>query len=207
MHHACPHHAEALTRHPVGGWVTWRCNHCEGIWVPADVVKRAVKSPRWPQKSALKSTDLRCPDDGRALSAFTTRGIELDWCAHCHGVWLDRGELATIMAQRDAQPAQHESNELVEEITEELWDLDFTANSSRSGTSSATPQRADPDQLRVEYDTPPSTPSTSQPGGDVDVSAAADISDNGVFEQATEFAGDAFSAVFEFIGDAFSAID
>lgn len=207
MHHACPHHTEALARHPVGGWVTWRCTRCEGIWVPADVVKRAVKSPRWPEKSALQSTALRCPDDGRTLSAFTSRGVELDWCAHCHGVWLDRGELATIMAQRDAQPAQPESNELFEEITEELWDLDFTASSNRSGTSSATAQRADPDQLRVEYDTPSSPLSTSRPGGDVDLGAAADIGDSGVFEQVTEFAGDAFAAVFEFIGDAFSAID
>lgn len=34
------------------------------------------------------------------------QGIEIDYCPHCRGVWLDRGELDKIIERSVAMPAQ-----------------------------------------------------------------------------------------------------
>lgn len=38
----------------------------------------------------------RCPKCGAALVAVPYRGIELDKCSRCQGVWLDFGELEQV---------------------------------------------------------------------------------------------------------------
>jgi len=40
----------------------------------------------------------RCPKCGGILVAVTYRHVELDKCTHCHGVWLDCGELDQVAA-------------------------------------------------------------------------------------------------------------
>jgi hypothetical protein len=40
----------------------------------------------------------RCPKCGAALIPVPYRGIELDKCSQCQGVWLDFGELDRVVA-------------------------------------------------------------------------------------------------------------
>jgi hypothetical protein len=40
--------------------------------------------------------DMRCPKCGAELVAITYRGVELDKCTACQGVWLDCGELEQL---------------------------------------------------------------------------------------------------------------
>lgn len=50
-----------------------------------------------------------CPTDGTALVMSERQGIEIDYCATCRGVWLDRGELDKIIARSladDPEPAR-----------------------------------------------------------------------------------------------------
>ena len=45
----------------------------------------------------------RCPKDGAALARVAEHGVTVDECPTCRGVWLDRGELETIVArERDS---------------------------------------------------------------------------------------------------------
>jgi uncharacterized protein len=44
----------------------------------------------------------RCPKCASALVAITFRGVELDKCTGCGGVWFDTGELDRVMAQEGA---------------------------------------------------------------------------------------------------------
>ena len=37
-----------------------------------------------------------CPDDGQSLRKSDCRGLELDWCPRCFGIWFDRSELARL---------------------------------------------------------------------------------------------------------------
>ena len=46
-----------------------------------------------------------CPDSTLLMS--DRQGVEIDYCPHCRGVWLDRGELDKLLerAQASAEPA------------------------------------------------------------------------------------------------------
>ena len=48
-----------------------------------------------------------CPIDGESLLITERRGVEIDYCPSCRGVWLDRGELDKLVdaADRDADRA------------------------------------------------------------------------------------------------------
>ena len=41
----------------------------------------------------------RCPKCGAALVPVTFRGVELDKCSRCSGIWLDCGELDQVIAE------------------------------------------------------------------------------------------------------------
>ncbi len=40
---------------------------------------------------------MKCPVDGTVLAISERRGIEVDYCPECRGVWLDRGELDKLL--------------------------------------------------------------------------------------------------------------
>ena len=47
---------------------------------------------------------MKCPTcEGVDLLITERRGIEIDYCPKCRGVWLDRGELDKIIAGADQQ--------------------------------------------------------------------------------------------------------
>jgi Zn-finger nucleic acid-binding protein len=41
----------------------------------------------------------RCPKCGAELILVPYRGLELDKCSHCQGVWLDFGQLDQIVTE------------------------------------------------------------------------------------------------------------
>lgn len=43
-----------------------------------------------------KETSMTCPRCGSTLALRQFKGVSLDSCGHCHGVWLDAGELAML---------------------------------------------------------------------------------------------------------------
>ena len=40
---------------------------------------------------------MKCPKDGYDLVTTELHGVQVDFCAHCSGFWLDEGELAEII--------------------------------------------------------------------------------------------------------------
>lgn len=49
---------------------------------------------------------MKCPIDDTTLVMTGRQGIEIDYCPHCRGVWLDRGELDKLIER--AAPAQEQ---------------------------------------------------------------------------------------------------
>ena len=64
---------------------------------------------------------MRCPIDVETDLVMTERqGIEIDYCPKCRGVWLDRGELDTILERSasgsaSAQAPRHQEERPVYE--------------------------------------------------------------------------------------------
>jgi hypothetical protein len=42
---------------------------------------------------------MRCPKCGQELQGVDLRGVHVDRCFHCHGTWLDAGELEKLAAK------------------------------------------------------------------------------------------------------------
>jgi len=50
----------------------------------------------------LKETHwMRCPKCGLELHSVVFRGVTVDKCFHCHGIYLDEGELEKIAGKAD----------------------------------------------------------------------------------------------------------
>lgn len=80
---------------------TSQCGTCRGLWIPkahlvgrinANLIGKLYHVP------ATRITDLCCPVDASPLWEISPNGILLDRCLKCGGLWFDRGELETVLA-------------------------------------------------------------------------------------------------------------
>jgi len=62
-------------------------------------VIEAHESRSTEEQRILAVTRGRCPKCGAELVPVPYRGVELDKCSRCQGVWLDFGELDQVMAE------------------------------------------------------------------------------------------------------------
>ena len=82
-------------------------NEDEYIWVQ-EMQQRMAKLEKEQQaeseaeKRRLKETHwMHCPKCGQKLSPEKCGSVEIDVCPSCKGVWLDKGELGTIVEGAD----------------------------------------------------------------------------------------------------------
>ena len=55
---------------------------------------RALKEAELAQLKALHY--MHCPKDGMPLESVSFQGLQIERCYHCHGTWLDAGELEAL---------------------------------------------------------------------------------------------------------------
>ena len=109
----CPHCVDEVLLESVniGSVDVNTCASCGGVWFDHDELRKvkdeSLPSATWFDFDLWKSLDLFkteegtrvCPRDGSYLHTLTYGGsdIEIDACRECHGIWLDKGELAKIV--------------------------------------------------------------------------------------------------------------
>ncbi len=54
---------------------------------------------------------MNCPIDGEMLMMSERKGVEIDYCPRCRGVWLDRGELDKLIAAADGDDDRWERDD------------------------------------------------------------------------------------------------
>ena len=88
------------------------CPQCQGMWFDQGEFHAAKDQAdpdlNWMDFDIWKHEDrfqisthpLKCPKDGKPMVAvdYDETGVEIDVCAECRGVWLDKGEFAKIIA-------------------------------------------------------------------------------------------------------------
>ncbi len=53
---------------------------------------------------------MKCPIDQSVLVMSERKGIEIDYCPTCRGVWLDRGELDKLVSQDQVEVKTTQQN-------------------------------------------------------------------------------------------------
>ncbi|MBS1241527.1 MAG: hypothetical protein H6R40_954 [Gemmatimonadetes bacterium] len=68
----------------------------------ADLIKstRALELAKI-QEEARRQHLMKCPKDGYDLTTRELHGVQIEFCPHCGGFWLDKGELAVVMERED----------------------------------------------------------------------------------------------------------
>jgi Zn-finger nucleic acid-binding protein len=92
----------------------YRCGNCSSHWldykpVESYLVERNEMTAKafrtiWDLKSE-KSPTLKCPRDHSDLYVFSYKGIELDFCMECKGLWFDVFELEAFSNRDDLEKA------------------------------------------------------------------------------------------------------
>mgnify|MGYP003575482751 CR=1 FL=1 len=54
---------------------------------------------------------MKCPNCQATLSIADKKGIEIDYCPECRGIWLDRGELEKIIERSGEHYSKRENYE------------------------------------------------------------------------------------------------
>ena len=52
---------------------------------------------------------MKCPSCNETLLMSDKKGVEIDYCPSCRGIWLDRGELEKIIDRSDAHYSKKEN--------------------------------------------------------------------------------------------------
>lgn len=111
----CPVEGSALVRHTHGKLAIDACPQCRGLWFSGSVIDRLRDHPGFTAlrdgistpSGAHRVEDRRCPAcPASRLSSVRVRGVELDRCGECGGVWFDPGELELIR-QRSQAASDH----------------------------------------------------------------------------------------------------
>lgn len=119
----CPVDGEPLTAHTRSGMSLATCGACHGLWLTKDVVAAGGPTPDGQVNRVLgRAADVRhddaarmCPSCPAILIPKVVRGVEVDRCQKCGGVWLDAGEYERLRTSPEAfsklAPAEAEESE------------------------------------------------------------------------------------------------
>lgn len=101
----CPNDQSAFVPHELDAASALRCPSCEGIFLPGDFFREiraraALQTHRQidllTENIKQQSRQLNCPNDASPMMSFMFKGVEVDVCSKCYGVWLDRGEMDMV---------------------------------------------------------------------------------------------------------------
>ena len=104
----CPRCSEKMVNTNSSGIATASCLYCNGSWVSSKALEFLLeKEPSAPKKSEFQKafqtraeagTKRVCPDcQSQTLYVNHIRGVEIDLCPKCGGVFFDEGEIKKIL--------------------------------------------------------------------------------------------------------------
>lgn len=198
----CPHHGRALAvRRIEGGRKVDACPTCHGLWLAPAMAAGLVGHALRPDAVAALPparpfAAQPCPVDGSGMRALRSRGVEIDLCARCKGVWLDAGELERLLVPAAA------GGSALSDVTEGAAQLAFdVAEGLLEGGLSwfvagppDVPTAASASMLALADS---STLTVERADGAAIVDSAAGLLDG---------VGEAVGAAFEFVGEALSGL-
>ena len=106
--HLCPNCVEPLRSRTMSNFTVDECPMCDGLWFDDQVPEKMVVTVDKPQfffepiafekKREVPEGQLQCPRCKVTMAVFEARGVPVDVCPECRGLWLDSHELRKILA-------------------------------------------------------------------------------------------------------------
>lgn len=105
MSHLCPHDASPLTIRETEGHIGFLCASCRGAWLPRKYIESIEHLRKFSHEKFLQalaaqlsfSSQLPCPDGCGTLRRKSIKGIDIELCPACQGIWFDRGEIEALL--------------------------------------------------------------------------------------------------------------
>ena len=122
----CPRHHIALTPLTVEEQKVAACPECQGLWIPGRLINQVVGAGQRKILSGMckeHRTTLNCPHDQWSLGEATIRGVTVDFCPNCHGLWLDAGELEHLQKVVPKRKRKRRKSKAEKEGAELLLDI------------------------------------------------------------------------------------
>lgn len=108
----CPKCSTVMQPLTLAGIELDSCPFCNGCWMDRNEVERMTRSRGRNHLNVeledTKASELTCPrcrkTDMLVGHHINIKNLVLDQCQTCHGVWMDRGELTTLLSFRQETP-------------------------------------------------------------------------------------------------------
>ena len=116
----CPKCKGELNHSQQGPYTCRFCNGCEGIWISGKEINKILRNETEVEsfegvseflegeKEQLKNGS--CPEcSGQHLNVRIVKGVELDICGKCNGVFFDKNELSNIFTKGLGDPSRSDA--------------------------------------------------------------------------------------------------
>lgn len=95
----CPRGHPTLLPFPFGTGFISQCASCHGLWLPLELIPSATRTRSLADQlvaAADPASHIHCPVDGTPMRETSRKGVRIDYCPTCRGLWLDDGELSEL---------------------------------------------------------------------------------------------------------------
>jgi Zn-finger nucleic acid-binding protein len=104
----CPVCVEEMLNQELFGVEVDFCKFCAGLWLDGGEFAQFVNKGKIPIKiltnfsvdesrKVFTEGERSCPRCSNSLQIFEHKGVNLEFCYRCHGIWFDQGELKKIL--------------------------------------------------------------------------------------------------------------
>ncbi|MGC6465414.1 MAG: zf-TFIIB domain-containing protein [Akkermansiaceae bacterium] len=103
----CPRHQSTLSSCEKNGHHVDLCPDCRGLWVPGpeiDALLGQGQSLQLRSQCSVLPSELPCPSACGQMFQGKIGQVQIDLCQGCGGLWLDRGELESLLNRRKVSP-------------------------------------------------------------------------------------------------------
>ncbi|MBI3928748.1 MAG: zf-TFIIB domain-containing protein [Armatimonadetes bacterium] len=106
---SCPACSESMSVVDINGLEIDECRHCDGMWLDRgeperlsflDVVRKGLLQPTGfdDTRRVVPRAERGCPRCGSIFDHYRIRGITVDVCPDCRGLWLERWGLQKVLS-------------------------------------------------------------------------------------------------------------
>ncbi len=135
----CPRCSSATEPIDVKSVKVDRCISCGGTWYDAGELRllkdteghgdyRWIDMKLWRVREEFRpdtQEGLSCPKDGETMTTvlYGASDIQIDICAVCNGIWLDKGEYRKVLANLDEQVNQQTLSDYLGTLKDEFLEI------------------------------------------------------------------------------------